>query len=447
MKQKDKKLNGKQKRRLLKNFLVSAGVTLSVCILLAIAGMIFYDSTVGGQSKSQVKIDLTEEEQIFEEEKNVQSEVNKTIAVFGVDEDEVRTDVIFVVNFNTMTNKVKVVSVPRDTKVIWTDKQKRAYNQLTGYNISISKLNEMASYGRINQNIGNIRDFTIDELENILRIHIDNYVVINLDAFAEIVDAIGGVEMYVPQRMYYSDRSQGLYIDLQEGMQHLDADEAEQLVRFRRYPLGDEARVAVQQTFLTAVAQKVMSPEMIGQLPSIITRIFPYVKTDIKLNEVLGYLQLLEQFNLQNLEMHIVPGYGSDHEGPSYYYINEEELDELIKDVFYDTTVAGEDSEESTTGVEDEDKVVEDKTVSIAIYNATGQKGIAGSYKNKLESVGYKVGKIDNYEQTDLQESIIYAKDKSKARQFLQYIEGATIEEKSSLEYDIEIAIGVNSLE
>lgn len=447
MKQKDKKLSRKQKRRLLKNFLVSAGVTLSVCILLAIAGMVFYDSTVGGQNKSQVKVDLTEEEQIFEEEKKVQSEVNKTIAVFGVDQDEVRTDVIFVVNFNTMTNKVKVVSVPRDTKVIWTDKQKRAYNQLTGYNISISKLNEMASYGRINQNVGNIRDFTIDELENILRIHIDNYVVINLDAFAEIVDAIGGVEMYVPQRMYYSDRSQGLYIDLQEGMQHLDADEAEQLVRFRRYTLGDEARVAVQQTFLTAVAQKVMSPEMRSQLPSIITRIFPYVKTDIKLNEVLGYLQLLEQFDLQNLEMHIVPGYGSDHEGPSYYYINEEELDKLIKDVFYDTTVAGEDSEGSTTDVEDEDKVVEDKTVSIAIYNATGRKGVAGNYKNKLESVGYKVGKIDNYEQTDLQESIIYAKDKSKAGQFLQYVEGATIEEKSSLEYDIEIAIGVNSLE
>ena len=447
MKQKDKKLSRKQKRRLLKNFLVSAGVTLSVCILLAIAGMVFYDSTVGGQNKSQVKVDLTEEEQIFEEEKKVQSEVNKTIAVFGVDQDEVRTDVIFVVNFNTMTNKVKVVSVPRDTKVIWTDKQKRAYNQLTGYNISISKLNEMASYGRINQNVGNIRDFTIDELENILRIHIDNYVVINLDAFAEIVDAIGGVEMYVPQRMYYSDRSQGLYIDLQEGMQHLDADEAEQLVRFRRYTLGDEARVAVQQTFLTAVAQKVMSPEMRSQLPSIITRIFPYVKTDIKLNEVLGYLQLLEQFDLQNLEMHIVPGYGSDHEGPSYYYINEEELDKLIKDVFYDTTVAGEDSEGSTTDVEDEDKVVEDKTVSIAIYNATGRKGVAGNYKNKLESVGYKVGKIDNYEQTDLQGSIIYAKDKSKAGQFLQYIEGATIEEKSSLEYDIEIAIGVNSLE
>lgn len=445
MEQKDKKLNRRQKKKLLKSFFISAGATLGVCILLVTAGIIFYDNTIGAQSVSQVNVELTEEERVFENEKSKKSEVNKTIAIFGVDEDEVRTDVIFVVNFNTMTNKVKVVSVPRDTKVIWSDKQKRAYSQLTGYGISVSKLNEMSAYGRINQNIGNIRDFTIDELENILRVHIDNYVVINLEAFSEIVEAIGGVDMYVPQRMYYTDSSQGLYIDLQEGMQHLDADQAEQLVRFRRYPLGDEARVEVQQTFLTAVAQKVMSPETRGQLPSIVTRIFPYVKTDVKLNEILGYLQLLDEFDLNNLEMHIVPGYGADHEGPSYYYINDEGMDELIKDVFYDTNVAGTEGE-TTADLDSEDEIIEDKTVSIAIYNATGQRGIAGSYKNKLESAGYTVDKIDNYEQTDLQNSIIYAKDKSKAGQFLQHVEGAIIKEKSSLEYDIEIAIGVNSV-
>ena len=343
-----------------------------------------------------------------------------------------------------MTDKVKVVSIPRDTKVIWSDKQKRAYNQLTGYSISVSKLNEMSAYGRINQNVGNIRDFTIDELENILRVNIDNYVVISLDAFAAIVDAIGGVDMYVPQRMYYTDTSQGLYIDLQEGMQHLDADKAEQLVRFRRYPLGDEERVKVQQAFLTAVAEKVMSAETRSKLPTIITKLFPYVKTDVKLNEVLGYLSLLEEFSLSNLEMHTVPGYGDDSEGPSYYYINETALDELIKDVFYDTTVADAGSEQES---QEEKEVVVDKTVSICVYNATGVKGIAGKYKNQLESVGYNVQRIDNHTQSDLQESIIYAKDVTKAEQFLEYVQGATIKQDTSLEYDVEIIVGKDSVE
>lgn len=441
----NKKLNQKQKKSLFKSFLTAAGITLVFCIMAAGAGVLVYNNTLGAQSTSQIKTELTEEEQAFEDEKNVIGDVNKTIAVFGVDEDEIRTDVIFVVNFNTVTNKVKVVSVPRDTKVIWTDKQKRAYSQLTGYGISVSKLNEMAAYGRINQNVGNIRDFTVDELENILRVHIDNYVVINLDAFAEIVDAIGGVDMYVPQRMYYTDKSQGLYINLEEGMQHLDADKAEQLVRFRRYPLGDEARVQVQQTFLTAVAEKVLSAETRSKLPTIITRLFPYIKTDVKLNEILGYLSLLDQFDLNHLEMHIVPGYGDSYEGPSYYYINEDELDSLIQEVFYDTTVAEDETSEEETAPEEE--VIEvDKTVSIAIYNGTGQKGVAGRFKDELEERGYDVDKIDNHESADWEKSIIYAKDISKAKQFLQYIDGATIQLDATLAYDVEIVIGSESV-
>lgn len=446
MKQEQKGFNGKQKKKLLKTFFISAGVTLGVCIIIVIAGIILYDNTLGAGSTSQIKNELTAEEQAFEDEKKELGDLNKTIAVFGVDEDEIRTDVIFVVNLNTMTNKVKVVSIPRDTKVIWSDKQKRAYNQLTGYTQNISKLNEMAAYGRINQNIGNIRDFTIDEIENILRVHIDNYVVINLDAFKEIVDAIGGVDMYVPQDMYYVDNSQGLYINLKEGQQHLDAEDAEGLVRFRRYALGDEARVEVQQLFLKAVAEKVMSPEMISNLPNMVTRLLPYVKTDIKLTEVLGYVGLVEEFSLSGLEFHIVPGYGDDSEGPSYYYIDEEGLDELIKDVFYDTTVAGEETEIATTPVEEEE-VITDKSVTVAIYNATGQKGIAGTFKNNLESVGYNVSKIDNYDKNDLENSTIYAKDTTKAKQFLQYVEGADIQQDSSLDYDIEIIVGKESVE
>ena len=440
MEQEQKRLNGKQKKTLLKTFFIAAGITFGLCIAIAIGGMVLFDQTIGAGSTSQIQNELTEEEQAFEDHKKEIGDLNKTIAVFGVDADGIRTDVNFVVNFNTMTNKVKVVSIPRDTKVIWSDKQKRAYTQLTGYSQNISKLNEMAAYGRINQNVGNIRDFTIDELENILRVHIDNYVVISLDAFKEIVDAIDGVDMYVPQDMYYVDRSQDLYINLKEGQQHLDAENAEGLVRFRRYALGDEARVEVQQLFLKAVAEKVMSQEMRGRLPNIVTRLFPYIKTDIKLNEVLGYLDVLEEFSLSGLEFHIVPGYGSDHEGPSYYYIDEVALEELIKDVFYDTTVVDEDAQEDVAV--DEEEVVIDKNVTIAIYNATGKKGVAGSYKNNLENIGYKILKIDNHDSDQIEQSIIYAKDVSKAKQFLQYVEGATIEQDASLTYDIEIIIG-----
>ena len=447
MEQEKKPLNGKQKKTLLHTFLVAAGITLALCIVFIIAGVVIYNNTIGSESVSEVSTELTEEEKVFEEEKEQVSELNKTIAVFGVDKDELRTDVIFVVNFNTITNKVKVVSVPRDTKVVWSDKQKRAYNQLTGNSISISKINEMSAYGRINQNTGNIRDFTIDEIENILKVHVDSYVVINLEAFREIVDAIGGVDMYVPQNMYYVDNYQGLYINLKEGMQHLDGEDAEGLVRFRQYARGDEDRVGVQQLFLKAVAEKVMS-QSVSSLAGIATRLFPYVKTDIKLGEVLEYLELLNQFSLENLTFHTVPGEGAMYEGPSYYYIDEVALETMITEVFLDTTVAGEEAnaEEPVEG-ESAEEVEIDKSVEIAVYNAAGIKGIAGRMKDTLEGVGYDVKKIANHDETGLDESIIYAKDKDKAAQFLQYIIGAEIVEDASLEYDIEIIVGNESVQ
>lgn len=441
MEQNNKRFSEKQKKKLLKTFLITVGITLALCAVILIAGVVIYNNTLGAQSVSEVKnVELTEEEKQFEEEKKEVSELNKTIAVFGVDEDEVRTDVIFVVNFNTTTNKVKIVSIPRDTKVYWSDKQRRAYNELTGNDISVSKLNEMAAYGRINKNIGNIRDFTIDEIENLLKVHIDSYVVINLDAFREIVDAIGGVDMYVPQDMYYKDDCQGLYINLKEGMQHLDSDNAEGLVRFRHYPMGDEARVQVQQTFLKAVAEKVKS-QSVSTLAGIATRLFPYVKTDIKLSEVMDYLDILNQFDLSNMSFYTVPGYGASDEGPSYYYIDEEKLEQMVTEVFLDTTVAGEEPTE-TTSEEPEETATIDMDVSVAIYNATGIKGIAGRYKDKLQDAGYNVVKIDNYKENDLQDSTIYAKDTSKAKQFLEYVSGAEIVEDSSLDYDIEIVVG-----
>lgn len=446
MGQKDKGLNGRQKKKLLRTFLLAVGITFAICTICVIAGVVIYDNTLGTKANSQIKNELTEEEKEFEEEKKKLGEINKTIAVFGVDIDNVRTDVIFVVNFNTVTNKVKVVSVPRDTKVIWTEKQKRAYNQLTGNSIYVSKLNEMAAYGRINQNIGNIRDFTIDELENILKVNIDHYVIIDLEAFNAIVDAVGGVDMYVPQDMYYVDNYQSLYINLKEGMQHLDGAKAQQLVRFRSYLLGDEARIEVQQSFMKALAEKIMNQNIKG-LANIVTKVFPYVKTDIKLTEAISYLDILNTLKSEGLSFYTVPGEGDNYEGPSYYYIDRAALDDMIQDVFHDTTVLGEEetSEEVVINPENEEIII-DTDVEVVLYNATGVKETMAYYKEKLQTEGYNLVKIDNYVTTGLADSMIYAKDKTKAMQFLPLIEGATLIEDPSLEYDVEIIIGKESI-
>ncbi len=446
MEQNKKGLTKKQQKKLLKTFGISAGITLAVCVVAIIGVFTAYNNLILQKPSSAFQNEvLSEEEQKKEDDRKERGEINKTIAVFGVDKDETRTDVILVVNFNSLTNKVKVISIPRDTKVTWSERQRSKYKQLTGNSISVSKLNEMSSYGQIYNNPGNIRDFTINEIQNILTVPIDNYVIVNIEAFNKIVDAIGGVEVDVPQRMYYQDTSQALYIDLQPGPQTLYGKDAEGLVRYRYgYAEGDVGRIRTQQVFLEAFAKKVMSPAILNNLPSIITSLFTDVKTDVALTEVFDYLTLLNDFELDNLEFHTLPGEGADYEGPSYFYVDQEELSSLIIDVFCDTTVAGEQSEATSGSASTEESMVPviDQGVSIEIYNATDAKGLAGTLKDTLQKKGYNVARIDNYEEGTISESVIYAKDETKARQFLEYTESAEIIQDSSIETDIKIIIG-----
>lgn len=456
MGQNNNKLNDKQQKRLLKLFIKSAGITLIAGVVLvgALAGAYYaflYDGKPAAATSSDVVI--SEEEQVKEEEKSERSAINQTVAVFGVDKDGTRTDVIFVVNFNSTTNKVKVLSIPRDTKVNWTDKQNARLMEVSGYTKSVSKLNEMTAYGGID----NIRDFTIDEIENILGVKVDNYVLIGLDSFRQIVDAVGGVEVDVPsfrgKGLQYDDNYQNLHIHLEPGVQVLDGEEAEGLIRFRKdnygnsYPEGDKDRIKVQQEFLDALAHKVLSPSIIPKLYNIISTVFANVSTDVKLTEIPKYLTYLNGFSTDNIEFYIVDGEGAMENGASYYFIDYDKLDETIQKVFYDTQAATDEEGNETTTPAASDEIVVDKTVKVEVYNATGTNGVAGGLKDKLEKLGYKVPRIDNYAKESLAGTLVYAKDEAKARQFLEYLpEGTMLIESQAIDEDVQIIIGTDYL-
>jgi LCP family protein required for cell wall assembly len=300
------------------------------------------------------------------------------------------------------------------------------------YPRNVSKLNEMTSYGGME----NIKDLTINQIENMLSIAIDNYVIVDLDAFKQIVDAVGGVDMDVPQRLYYVDRSGGLYIDLQKGMQHLDGDKAEQLVRFRSYPQGDVARVEVQQVFLKAFADKIMSPSIITKIPQLISILFDTVETDVNLVDAIKYSGYLNKLNSDNLSFHTLPGVGAYEGAVSYYFPDMDKVGDFINEVFYDTVPATEEDTETTT------QMIEDKTVSIQVLNGSGTAGAAARAKDEIEQRGYRVSNIGNYESNDIEITLIYAKDQLKAEQFKTLYPNAKIEQKSGLEYDVQIILG-----
>ena len=187
------------------------------------------DHTKKAINPEPVKVEQLTKQEIPEPAKPI------NVAVFGVDNDGFRTDVNFVVSFNEDTKKIQFVSIPRDTRVVMTDEMIASLEErkkFVPYRNGVKgqcKLTEVHAYaGDDHRN-----EFSVAMLEDLLGIDIDYFVKIDLDAFHKIVDAVGGVDMEVEQRLYYNDPYQDLYIDLQPGYQHLDGNKAEQLVRFR----------------------------------------------------------------------------------------------------------------------------------------------------------------------------------------------------------------------
>lgn len=423
MSEQKKKLKKKQKKKLGRIFLRAVIVTFVILAVIVGAFVFIYNKFIfDGDGGS-----------IFPNKEP--DPINKTLAVFGVDEDGYRTDVIFVVNYNSETGKSRVISIPRDTKVDWSGEQQERMEEIKGYSISVSKINEMTSY----VGMEHINEFTIPEIEELLGIQIDNYVIITIDAFKQIVDAIGGVEVDVPvlngNGLHYDDNSQDLHIHLDPGLQLLDGEAAEGLVRFRKgYAEGDVGRIKTQQLFLEAFAKKVTSPQIITKIPQIIKTISNTVSTDIKLSEISGYLPYLKSMNADNVSFNIIPGEGKYIGSKSYFIVDEAAMPSFIDEVFND-------NDTEATG-----EVVIDKSVSIEVLNSTGVSGAAGRARDALVAEGYSVSEIGNYESDIFDNTVIHAKDESLARQFLSYYPNATIEVEPNLQYDIRIILGNDSV-
>ena len=141
--------------------------------------------------------------------KVLKNDINVNFLVCGVDEAETRTDVIFIVNFDSKSGTIKLLSVPRDTYTEVLPSVKEKVSSVGRSIPNVVKINAVHAYA--GKEVG--MECLEMQLEDLLGIDIDNYVLFNIDAFKAVVDIIGGVDMYVPYDMYYSDPVQGLYIN------------------------------------------------------------------------------------------------------------------------------------------------------------------------------------------------------------------------------------------
>jgi LCP family protein required for cell wall assembly len=233
-----------------------------------------------------------------------------TFLVIGTDKDGYHTDTIMVVSLDTASHKVNIVSVPRDTQVNVTRNPK--------------KINDAYAVGGVTQ--------LKEEIQSILGFSPHYYIMVDLEAFEELVDAIGGVKFSVPQDMNWDDPAQGLHIHLKKGLQLLDGDKALQLVRYRKYVNADIERVEVQQHFLMALADKLLTGSNISKIPQFADIVQQHVETDLSLRDMQWFARQVMQLDPEkDITVQTLPYSGSgDYQGYNYVYLSAKEVISLV---------------------------------------------------------------------------------------------------------------------
>ena len=194
----------------------------------------------------------------------------KNVVVMGTDKSGLHADVIMVFSLSTKKGTVSCTSIPRDTRVNYKGHM---------------KLTEVMAYGGESAVVQKIKELTG------LQIH--DYVTFNFKAVEDVIDALGGVDFYVPQNMYYNDPFQDLHINLRRGQQHLNGKKSVEFLRFRSYPMGDIARTEAQRSFMKAIFEQKVNAKYLPSIPKVYAAVNKNIKSSMSLGDIKDYATLL----------------------------------------------------------------------------------------------------------------------------------------------------------
>ena len=298
-----------------------------------------------------------------------------------------RTDTMMLLNYNPRTDNIKVVSIPRDTLIEVDDAHDGNGNYIPYWKINAAYV------------LGGEQE-VIEHVEKLLDVTVNYLVEIDYAAFRNLIDAIGGVEMYIDRDMYYDDDAQDLHIHFNKGETVLlDGKKAEEFFRWRKnndgtgLVDGDLGRIKNQQKFISALIEKCTNPMIVTQIPDILKAIKENVVTNMSGSDMLKYG--LKMISNSGVSMNTLQGYDEKIYGQDF----------LVADPTYNQSLI--ESLKITSAV---DNSMDKSNYSIMVLNGTRVNGLAGNMKTELENLGYSNISVGNSDKT--KESEILSNDK-----------------------------------
>ena len=258
-----------------------------------------------------------------------------TFLIAGVDNISNSTDVLMLVSLDSEKHEINVVSVPRDTYI----------NKSVGGYLNITRINSIYAAAYNHEVNGGTRSASArhiamkdlcGRLEENMGIKLDYYMLVNVEAFRGIVDAVGGIYFDVPCDMDYDDPEQDLHIHLKAGEQLLDGAAAEGVVRYRKgYSQGDIDRVNVRANFMKAMISQVKEKLNVETTIKIIGELIGSVDTSLSLTQAIARAR--DVYSVPNENIRFTTLSGSTVMNPAsgtwnYYVLNRRKAIEDINE-------------------------------------------------------------------------------------------------------------------
>ncbi|MFP9130151.1 LCP family protein [Niallia sp. BSM11] len=284
-----------------------------------------------------------------------------SILFIGVDDSEKRSsssgttrsrsDALMLATLNEKEKSVKLLSIPRDSYV---------YIPERGYN---DKITHAHYFGGVTS--------TIETVESLLDVPVDYYAKMNFDAFMDVVEALGGIEVDVPvtfTEQNSKDQKGENAIHLEKGLQTLNGEEALALARTRKID-NDIERGKRQQLIMKAIMDKAVSAQAITKYSKLMEAVGDNMTTDLSFSNIQSLLAYATAENGLQVESLTLTGSDGNVDGAYVYQLDPTALEETkailqehlgIKDdinssddTTTDTTGSSDTSTDSTTGTTD----------------------------------------------------------------------------------------------
>jgi len=230
------------------------------------------------------------------------------ILLIGTDErpgEASRADTVILAILNTTNHELKLLSIPRDTRVAIPGR-------------GTDKINHAQAFGGAR--------LLTETVTGFLDVEVDKYLQLNFNSFREVVDILDGIEYTVESKMYYPEES----IDLKAGAQKLNGDKALQYVRYRSDGRGDVGRVERQQKFITEFINQKLKLKNALKIPELVGEINSSIKTNLSIAEMVSIGMAIKELESEKVTSQMIPGEPKYIGGVSYWIPSTQKLDEIF---------------------------------------------------------------------------------------------------------------------